>query len=309
MIRIGTRDSNLAMWQAYLVQSKLTDLGITSVIVPIKSDGDLTLDQPLYEMGITGIFTKTLDLALLNNKIDIAVHSLKDVPTSYPKGIFPVAYLERENPSDLLVYKKDFNLKENRTIATGSLRRKACWLNEFPADSIVDLRGNVQTRLNKLTTTPTIDAAIFAYAGIKRCEMLEEIKALGLEIENLDWMIPAPAQGTIVVTALIEKIEITESLKKINHSLTEQVVTVERDFLKTIEGGCTTPIGTLAKIEENEINLEVLILNLDGTKKFHTNYTENKENYKTFGNSAALKSLQEGAKEIVDEIKLYFDGK
>ena len=309
MIRIGTRESKLALWQALLVQTKLSHLSIASEIVPIKSDGDLKLDQPLYEMGITGIFTKSLDLALLNNQIDIAVHSLKDVPTAYPKGIIPVAFLERENPFDVLVYKEQFNNKNAKTIATGSLRRKAFWLNKFPNDKVVDLRGNVQTRLEKLKTSETIDAVIFAYAGLKRCEMFDEIKSFGLKTEELQWMIPAPAQGTIVVTTLEKNQELIKSLEKLNHTQTEIEVTVERDFLKTVEGGCTAPIGAFAFVNNDSIDLRISVLNITGTKKIEISFNEAVDNFKTFGEKSGNNCLQNGGKEIIHEIKQFLNGK
>lgn len=151
-IRIGTRDSELALWQAKTVQQQLEHLGHKTVIVPVKSTGDLVLNKPLYEMGITGIFTKTLDVAMLNGDIDIAVHSLKDVPTALPVGIVQGAVLKRGNTRDMLVFKnnEEFLSQQNAIIATGSLRRRAQWLNQFPTHTIVDLRGNVNLRLQKL---------------------------------------------------------------------------------------------------------------------------------------------------------------
>lgn len=154
-IRIGTRDSELALWQAHTVKSQLELLGYDTELIPVKSTGDLILNKPLYELGITGIFTKTLDIAMLNGDIDIAVHSMKDVPTALPKGIVQAAVLKRAAVSDILVHKGDINfLNENKditTIATGSLRRKAQWLHKYPNHQIVDLRGNVNTRLQKLS--------------------------------------------------------------------------------------------------------------------------------------------------------------
>ncbi|MGY0407637.1 MAG: hydroxymethylbilane synthase, partial [Polaribacter sp.] len=152
IIRIGTRDSQLALWQANKVRKELTDLGYETVIVPIKSIGDIVLDKPLYELGITGIFTKNLDIAMLNGDIDIAVHSLKDVPTSLHEGIVQAAVLKRANYGDILVLKdtEEFFGQPNGIIATGSLRRKAMWLNRYPTHKVVDLRGNVNTRLEKL---------------------------------------------------------------------------------------------------------------------------------------------------------------
>jgi len=145
VIRIGTRDSELALWQANRVQRMLNELEYKTQIVPIKSTGDIILNKPIYDIGITGVFTRNLDIALLNNEIDIAVHSMKDVPTILPEGIIQTAVLKRANNSDIIVLKDTeefFGLKE-ATIATGSLRRKAMWLNRFPTHTVVDLRGNV----------------------------------------------------------------------------------------------------------------------------------------------------------------------
>ena len=206
VIRIGTRDSELALWQANTVKDKLEALGHETRLVPVKSTGDLVLDKPLYELGITGIFTKTLDIAMLNGDIDIAVHSMKDVPTALPKGIVQAAVLERGNHYDILAYKnnEEFLAERDATIATGSLRRKAQWLNRYPTHTVVDLRGNVNSRLEKLKTNDW-NGAIFAGAGLQR---------IGLKPENtigLTWMVPAPAQGAIVVVAMENDPEIRES--------------------------------------------------------------------------------------------------
>ena len=150
-IRIGTRDSELALWQANTVKSKLEALGYTTQLVPVKSEGDLVLDKPLYEMGITGIFTKTLDVAMIKGTVDIAVHSMKDVPTQLPNGIVQTAVLARASSEDILVTKNVIDFEKPCTIATGSLRRQAQWLNRYPHHKVVDLRGNVNTRLQKLS--------------------------------------------------------------------------------------------------------------------------------------------------------------
>ena len=150
-IRIGTRDSELALWQAHTVEKKLNDLGYKTKIVAVKSTGDMILDKPLYELGITGIFTKTLDVAMINGDVDIAVHSMKDVPTALPQGIVQAAVLERANTLDILVHKGNLDfLNESGTIATGSLRRQAQWFNKYPTHKVVDLRGNVNLRMKKL---------------------------------------------------------------------------------------------------------------------------------------------------------------
>ena len=194
-IRIGTRDSQLALWQAKTVQEQLEHLGHKTKLVPVKSTGDLMLNQPIYELGITGVFTRTLDIALLNEEIDIAVHSLKDVPTLLPKGIVQAAVLKRGNVRDTLVFKKneEFLAQENAIIATGSLRRKAQWLNRYATHTIVGLRGNVNTRLQKLENNSDWNGAIFAAAGLGRIGLTPQ------NAVNLEWMVPAPAQGAIMI--------------------------------------------------------------------------------------------------------------
>ena len=207
-LRIGTRDSKLALWQANLVKDSLDKLGIQTRLVPIKSVGDLILDKPLYELGVTGIFTKALDVALLNGEIDLAVHSMKDMPTQLPQGLTLAAVIERGNPHDVLVHKGLDFLNHGGLVATGSLRRQAQWLHRYPNHEITDLRGNVQTRLQKLQDNKW-DGALFAAAGLER---------LSLELQDqtvLKWMIPAPAQGAIaIVISEKEKLLTALGLKK-----------------------------------------------------------------------------------------------
>lgn len=267
LIRIGTRDSQLALWQANKVKKLLEEQGCQTEIVPIKSTGDIVLDKPLYELGITGIFTKNLDIAMLNGDIDIAVHSMKDVPTVLPKGIIQAAVLKRANYNDILILKdnEEFLAQPEGVIATGSLRRKAQWLNRYPSHKVENLRGNVQTRLQKLADN-TWDGAIFAAAGLER---------VGLRPKgaiNLSWMVPAPAQGAIMITALEEDEFIKEACAKINDSDTEICTKIERDFLNLLEGGCTAPIGALATINEvkKEIIFKGVLLSKDGKKKIET---------------------------------------
>ena len=174
-LRIGTRDSELALWQARFAQEQLSRQGCEATLVPVKSTGDLVLDKPLYELGITGIFTKTLDVALLRGEIDLAVHSMKDVPTALPEGIVQGAVFKRANPLDILVHKGLDFLNAEGVVATGSLRRKAQWLHRYPLHEMVDLRGNVNTRLQKLEDSQW-DAAIFASAGLERIGIEESIR-------------------------------------------------------------------------------------------------------------------------------------
>jgi hydroxymethylbilane synthase len=297
-IRIGTRDSELALWQAKHVQKLLEDLGHKTVLVPIKSEGDIILDKPLYELGITGIFTKTLDIALLEDKIDIAVHSMKDVPTQLPEGIVQLAVLERANPFDILVTKNPFDFNQNCTIATSSLRRKAQWLHKYPNHNLVDIRGNVNTRLQKLKDN-NWDGAIFASAGLNR---------LNINLENtilLDWMTPAPAQGALLVVGLAEKFEIGNQVSELNHVETEICTYIERQFLKTLEGGCTAPIGAYANYNEKEdvIEFHGVLFALDGTEMKEINRKFAVHEWKKIGFNCANEILNNGGNKIMDTIK------
>ena len=297
-IRIGTRDSQLAMWQANKVRKQLEELEYKCEIVPIKSTGDLVLDKPLYELGITGIFTKNLDIAMLNGDIDIAVHSLKDVPTVLPEGIIQAAVLKRANYADILVLKdnEEFFGQPNGVIATGSLRRKAQWLNRYPTHKVVDLRGNVNTRLEKLENNEW-NGAVFAAAG------LERIGKRPAGAINLSWMIPAPAQGAIMITALADDDFSKDACEQLNHYETQVCVGIEREFLNLLEGGCTAPIGALAYIDDKtgEINFKGLLLSKDGKKKISVTKTGKLGRHRYLAKDCADYVINRGGKELMLE--------
>ena len=258
-IRIGTRDSELALWQAKTVQNQLKTLGYPTEIVSTKSHGDIELSKPLYEMGVTGIFTKALDIALLNGEIDIAVHSMKDVPTALPEGIVVGAVLKRGNPHDVLVYKGDLSFLEAEiaTIATSSLRRKAQWLHRYPHHNIENLRGNVNTRLQKLTDN-SWNGAIFAAAGLERINKLPKKHLV------LDWMLPAPAQGAIVVVVREDNVALQKKLLPLHDDYTYIATQLERDFLRALEGGCTAPIGAFAEFKDDKLYFKGGLWSEDG---------------------------------------------
>lgn len=298
-IRIGTRDSELALWQAHTVQKKLNDLGYKTEIIAVKSQGDIILDKPLYELGITGIFTKTLDIAMLNGQVDIAVHSMKDVPTALPIGIVQAAVLERANTLDILVHKGNLNfLEEKATIATGSLRRQSMWLNKYPNHNVVDLRGNVNTRMQKLTESDW-SGAVFAAAG------LERINLKPTDFINLDWMIPAPAQGAMVVVAMGNDDFTLDAVSQLNDVETEICTYIERQFLKTLEGGCTAPIGALAKYCEIEDTFifKGALLSIDGKQKLEIEKTVDVSEWKKLGFNCANEILEQGGAELMKTIK------
>lgn len=297
VIKIGTRDSELALWQAHTVQKKLNDLGYETEIVAVKSTGDIILDKPLYELGITGIFTKTLDVAMLAGQVDIAVHSMKDVPTALPKGIVQAAVLERANVLDILIHKGNLDfLASEGTIASGSLRRKAQWLHKFPTHTVEDLRGNVNTRMQKLKDN-NWNGAIFAAAGLERINLKPDT------FVNLDWMVPAPAQGAMLVVAMEEDTFTTEALSQLNHEPTEICTYIERQFLRTLEGGCTAPIGALATIENQTIHFEGVLLSLDGKEKHTIKKSCNFDSYTNFGKKCAEEILENGGKPLMEKLR------
>jgi hydroxymethylbilane synthase len=296
--RIGTRESQLALWQANLVKSLLKKQGVDSELVHIKSEGDLDLSTPLYAMGVKGIFTKSLDQTLLNNQVDLAVHSMKDVPVQLPVGLTEAAVLERDNPFDLLVPHPSidsFNLDSGdaHVIASSSLRRKAQWLNRFPSDRIESIRGNVNTRLKKLEESKW-QGAIFAAAGLER---------IGLRPFNsitLDWMIPAPAQGAILVVCNEKDKEVLEQCQQLNHGQSAFCVKIERDFLAGLLGGCSTPIGALAEVEGEDIFFRGILLDESGRKKFIIEKKVSVELAAALGTSAAHELLAGGAHELIE---------
>ena len=299
IIRIGTRDSELALWQANTVSKQLNNLGYKTEIIAVKADGDIILDKPLYELGITGIFTKTLDVAMIAGKVDIAVHSMKDVPTALPQSIVQAAVLKRGNVHDILVHKgsTDF-LETNGIIASGSLRRKAQWLNKYPKHTVEDLRGNVNTRLQKLKDN-SWNAAIFAAAG------LERINLKPTEFINLDWMVPAPAQGAMMVVAMENDNYVLDAVAQLNDIETEICTHIERQFLRTLEGGCTAPIGALASYNEDEdtIAFKGNLLSIDGKQKFEIEKNVPINEWKKLGFFAAKEILENGGAALMTELR------
>jgi hydroxymethylbilane synthase len=293
-IKIGTRKSKLALWQAFHVDEKLKQLGHTSEIIKMVSEGDKVLDTPLPLMGGKGVFTKVLDDALLEGKIDIAVHSLKDIPTENNDLLQISSILERENPLDALVCKNnlDFLKNENATIATSSTRRKAQWLSKYPNHTIVDIRGNVPTRLDKLKNSEW-DATILACAGLIRLDLKKEID------QSLNWMIGAPAQGAVAIMSLKKNVELNQILKSLNDHDTMVCTNIERDFLNRLNGGCSSPVGAYAYIENDQIFFTAIALNKNGSDEIKIELCENIEDGKDLGKKAAQIAINQGAQNLI----------
>lgn len=299
-LRIGTRDSQLAVWQATLVQDLLKEKGVASELVYIKSEGDLDTVTPLYELGVQGVFTKALDAALINKRIDIAVHSMKDVPTQLAIGLTQAAVLKRASHKDIFVYKNnaDFlnDYNSSATIATSSVRRIAQWLNRYPNHIVENLRGNVNTRLRKVAEN-NWNGAIFAAAGLERID-LRPVNSV-----DLDWMLPAPAQGAIMIVCRKDDTQVFIPCQSFNDSDTAICTKVERDFLRTLMGGCSTPISALAEVKEGNVHFKGSIISTDGKQKVEVSNVVPLKDAADLGINAANQLLKQGGEEIVTVIR------
>jgi len=299
VIQIGTRESQLALWQANTVKGLLHQNGYTAELVHIKSEGDTDLTTPLYELGVQGIFTKALDIALLNGDIDIAVHSMKDVPTQMAKGIVQSAVLPRASYKDLLVLKKGASFSDGagvHTIATSSIRRKAQWLNRYPNDMIENLRGNVNTRMRKVEESDW-NGAIFAAAGLERIGLRPETAI------ELDWMLPAPAQGAIIVVCRDGDKYCLDACAHFHDADTALCTSIERDFLRALMGGCSTPISAFATVADGMVKFIGNILSTDGTQKKEITKTVMRDEANGLGQAAAQELLSTGGQQILDGFK------
>jgi len=299
IIRIGTRESQLAVWQARQVKELLTRSGYAAELIYLKSEGDIDLQTPLYEIGVQGIFTRSLDIALLNDKIDIAVHSMKDAPTQLANGIIQAAILKRASHKDLLVYKNDISFlsdfNSTAVIATSSIRRKAQWLNRYPYHTIENLRGNVNTRLHKVEEN-NWNGAMFAAAG------LERINLRSANTIELDWMLPAPAQGAIMVVCRNGDDFCLNACHHFNDADTALCTKIERDFLRALYGGCSTPISALAVIKNDVVYFKGNILSPDGKEKAELESSAPIFDRVNLGAKMALQLLQKGGQAIAENI-------
>ncbi len=300
--KIGTRGSKLALWQANWVKSAL-NAGNTSIaveLVPIKTRGDKILDVPLAKVGGKGLFVKEIEDALLNGSIDLAVHSMKDMPSEIPDGLCVGAIPEREIPQDVLISKKGLllhDLMPGARIGTSSLRRSAQLLHARPDLVILPLRGNLDTRLKKLETE-NLDAIILAAAGVKR---------LGLEnriTEYLDEnvMLPAVGQGALCIEIRQNDPEIEPIIASLNHQETWTVVMGERAFLNRLEGGCQVPIAAHGKLEKNTFTLCGLVAAVDGTTIIKETLSGPEDSSESIGVNLADRLLSMGAKTIMENL-------
>jgi len=300
-IKLGTRGSQLALWQTEWVAEQLKQLfpKISFEIQTLKTKGDKILDVPLAKIGDKGLFTKELDRALLNEEIDMAVHSLKDVPTAIPEGLIIAAVTQRWDARDALISRsgKFADLPDGAKVATGSLRRKAQLLHVRPDLKMVDLRGNLNTRFRKFDESDW-DAMILAVAGIERLRWQERIT------EKIDFslILPAVGQGSFAIICREEDWEMRELLIPINHPASATAANAERALLRTLEGGCQIPIGAYAHIVDGKLLLDACIASLDGKKLIRDQLSGNPEDSREIGVALAHRLLENGGMEILQEI-------
>ncbi len=306
-IRIGTRKSKLAMAQTMWVAEKIKEAfpEVEIEIVKITTKGDKILSSPLSKIGDKGLFTKEIEEAMLRNEIDMAVHSLKDVPSVLPDGLELVAFSEREDPRDALICRSSwtlFTIPEGAVVGTSSLRRKAL-LKHYRKDLVIkDLRGNVDTRLKKLKEGQ-FDCIILAYAGLKRLGLESE----PCEVISEDVFIPSVSQGILGIEARKDDEEIKNVVRKaVNCETSEICAVLERAFLRTLEGGCQVPMGCFSKIVDGKIKVSAFVSDLEGKKFLRVDKIFPKAGVKeaeTYGIEVAEELIEMGAGEIIRCLK------
>lgn len=299
---IGTRQSLLALWQsnhiASLLRKQYPDCQVT--LKKIVTKGDRILDVPLAQIGGKGLFTKEIETELLDGTVDLAVHSLKDMPTVLPEGLCLTAITTRANVGDAFVsnkYASFSELPQGAVLGTSSLRRKAQLLAVRPDLKIVDLRGNVDTRLRKLDEGQ-MDAIILAAAGLERLGHADRIR----EIIPTTVCLPAVGQGALAIECRSDNKEVRDMLAFLNDLPTKQATDAERAFLGLIEGGCQVPIGVHAEVENDNVKIEAVIASLDGSKVLRNNITGSAANAADLGRKLGQQMLAEGGEQILADI-------
>ncbi|MDD4721655.1 MAG: hydroxymethylbilane synthase [Acidaminococcaceae bacterium] len=299
---IGTRQSLLALWQSNYIADRLREKypDCTVTLKKIVTKGDRILDVPLAKIGDKGLFTKELETALVEGEIDLAVHSLKDMPTKLPTGLILTAITERAKAGDAFVsnkYKRIEDLPKRAVLGTSSLRRRAQILAARPDLEIVDLRGNVDTRLKKLDTG-NMDAIILAAAGLERLGYKDRIR----EIIPNSFCLPAVGQGALAIETRENDHEIRSMLGFLNHEITQQATDAERAFLALLGGGCQVPIGVHATIENNNIEITAVIASLDGSTVLRDKIQGQTKDNIALGTALGRKMLENGGQKILAEI-------
>jgi hydroxymethylbilane synthase len=302
-LRIGTRGSGLALWQARHVERLLSEHHpeINTEIIVIKTTGDKNLESPLSEIGGKGVFVKEIEEALLDERIDIAVHSLKDVPAVLPEGLVLEAYLKRHDARDAVIaYSglKLWDLPDGSRVGTGSLRRASQILHHYPGLKIEPIRGNVDTRVRKLREGEQYDAIVLALAGLERMGLEAHVT----EILSEDQVLPAPGQGIVAVESRGSDRDTNDVLKSINHSETAVQARAERAFLKRLSGDCNVPLGCLAETDGNSIYITGVLAQPDGSVLLKESISGVVGNAETLGENLAEGILQRGGRKLLKDL-------
>lgn len=302
-LKIGTRGSKLALWQAYYVANKLQQGGLETEIITIDTKGDKKLDVTIAEIGEKGVFTQEIEQQLLDGVIDIAVHSAKDMQSELPEEFELIAFTEREKVHDVLVSHQAIDLADNKqewVIGTSSARRKAMLKHYYPHVRTVEIRGNLQTRFSKMETG-ACDAMLLAYAGVHRMEYHSHI----VHEFDTEIFIPAVGQGSIAVEVLSGMKKDEQQLIKelVSHTETESRLLAERSFLKTLRGGCSIPVFALANHDNGLLNITGGVISLDGQELIKENVTGKSEDAVVLGKQLALKILENGGDIVLEKIK------
>lgn len=301
-IRIGTRGSKLALWQAYYVQDKLNEAGLETEIITIETIGDKILDVSIAKIGSKGVFTEEIEAKLLDGTIDIAVHSAKDMQSELPQPFELIAFTEREKVNDVLVSAKtDINLDDKQlVIGTSSTRRVAMLKHLYPHIKTVPVRGNLQTRIGKMKDG-ACDALMLAYAGMYRMGYGDMIRH---ELP-LNEFTPAVGQGSVAIECSTDlNSDKRQAIRQaLNHELTECRLLCERAFLRKLQGGCSIPVFGLATLNDNDITFEGGIVSLDGQKIIRKSVTGNKDKAEELGHNLAVEVLEAGGDKILRDIK------
>jgi len=300
-LRIGTRGSPLALWQAHhvtaLLRAAVPDLPIE--LVEIQTVGDQVRDVPLVQLGGEGAFTKAIQQALLEMRVDVAVHSLKDLPTFVVEGLILAAVPPRGPTGDALVskkYRSFAELPQGAAVATSSLRRKAQLLHRRPDLTLSDIRGNVETRLRKLVEN-NLDATILAEAGLVRLGLAEQIT----EILDPAWMFPAVGQGALALECRSDDARIRAILDRLNEPATKSAVLAERALLRGLGGGCQVPIGARSQTDADMLTLCGVVLAVDGSKRIEAQSSGPMQHAEALGLAVANELRQRGAEELLKE--------
>jgi hydroxymethylbilane synthase len=303
-VRIGTRASKLARLQTQIVVDKLQAQFPTETIevIPVTTGGDKVVDKPIAELGFRGVFVKELEEALLAHQVDLVVHSLKDLPTDVLPGLVVGAVLEREDPRDILASLNGTTfdqLRPNAVVATSSRRRAAQLAKLRPDISFIDIRGNIETRLRKLDEN-YCDATLLAYAGLLRLGTTDKIS----QVFEPSQLTPAAGQGALAIECRREDLELIEKLKSIDQHSVRVEVECERSYLNELGGGCSVPIGSLARLDGNKLFLTGCIAALDGSQVYRETAEGSSDHPERLGRQLAESMMKTGARQVVEDLRL-----